>query len=445
LETTRIRRVKLDRVRSVESPPAGGRARNEVETAGSKTNPGQLAASREARSMAEVCNIALLGQKFMGRTHSHAYLQAHRFFNVPLTPVMHTIVGLDLIALAPFADRWGWKNYSTTWKDVVRNPDIHLVDVSTPNYMHTEQACAALAAGKHVACEKPLAHTLKDARAMKNAAARARRAKTFVWYNYRRCPAVALAHRLVKEGRLGRLYHVRATYLQDWAGPQTPLGWRFQKKYAGTGAHGDLNAHIIDLARFVTGQEIVEVSGAVAETFIVDRPLPASANRPAVPTGGERKTPTGKSDVDDCVLFLARFKDGAVGSFEATRVASGNMNTGQMEINGELGSLRFSLDEMNVLWSFDAREERRTAGWRRIICTATGEHPYAGAGWGEGRMTGYGSTFVHMVADILAALAGEEPTVPLPSFADAYETQRVLEAASLAAKHRAAVKLTEIK
>lgn len=184
--------------------------------------------------MSDACNVALLGQKFMGRAHSNAYLKAARFFNLPLRPVMHTIVGLDLISLAPFAARWGWRNYSTAWKEIVRSPEIHLVDVTTPNSMHADQAIMALSAGKHVACEKPLAHTLKDARAMKNAAARARKCRTFVWFNYRRCPAVALAHRLVQEGRLGRLYHLRASYLQSWGGPQTPLVWRFQKKYAGT-------------------------------------------------------------------------------------------------------------------------------------------------------------------------------------------------------------------
>jgi predicted dehydrogenase len=394
--------------------------------------------------MPEDCNIALLGQKFMGRAHSNAYLKAVRFFNLPRTPVMHTIVGLDLIALAPFADRWGWKNYSTTWKDVVKNPEIDLVDVSTPNYMHAEQAVAALSAGKHVACEKPLAHTLRDARAMRNAAVKARRCKTFVWYNYRRCPAVALAHRLVKEGRLGKIYHVRAAYLQSWGGPDTPLVWRFQKKYAGSGAHGDLNAHIIDMARFITGQEIVEVSGAIAETFHVERPLPSSVGR--LTAGGlPAKKQMGKSDVDDCVLFLARFKDGAVGSFEASRVATGNLNNNNIEINGEYGSVRFGFEDMNLLWYFDNREERATSGWRRIMCTAAGEHPYAGAWWSDGRLIGYEHTFVNMVADMMAVLGDEEPIVPIPTFADAYETQRVLEAALLAAKHRAAVKIAEIK
>ncbi len=309
--------------------------------------------------------------------------------------------------------------------------------------MHAEQALAALSAGKHIACEKPLAHTLKDARAMKNAAARSRRSKTFVWYNFRRCPAIAFAHRLVQEERLGRIYHLRATYLQSWGGPETPLVWRFQKKYAGSGAHGDLNSHIIDLARFILGQEFVEVTGAIAETFISERPLPPSGKSTGAGSRGKRQT--GKSDVDDAVLFMARFKEGTLGTFEATRVASGCANDLRLEIHGEAGALRFSFDDMNHLWFFDANDEKATAGWRRIDCTSAGDHPYAGAWWPDGHPIGYEHTYVNMVADMLAELGGEEPIVPLPSFIDAYEAQRVLEAATLAARHRAAVKLSEIK
>ncbi len=394
--------------------------------------------------MSDTCNVALLGLKFMGRAHSNAYLKASRFFNLPKRPVMHTIVGRDLIALAPFADRWGWKNYSTTWKDVVKSTEVDLVDVSTPNYMHAEQALAALSAGKHVACEKPLAHTLKEARQMKNAAVRSRRSKTFVWFIFRRCPAVAFAQKLVQDGRLGRIYHLRASYLQDWGGPETPLGWRFQKKYAGSGAHGDLNAHIVDLARFITGQEITEVTGAIAETFIPERIVPPTPTKRGLPPARARKQ-KGKSDVDDAVLFLARFKDGTVGSFESTRVAMGDQNALRFEVNGELGSLRFDLEDMNVLWFHEATDDRGTVGWRRIMCTTAGEHPYAGAWWPDAHIIGYEHTYVNMVADIMAELGGEEPLVPLPTFADAYEVHRVLEAALLAAKHRAAVKVNEIK
>lgn len=394
--------------------------------------------------MSQVCNVALIGQKFMGRAHSNAYLKAQRFFNLPVTPVMHTIAGLDLISLAPFADKWGWKKYSTSWKEVVKDPAINLVDVSTPNYMHADQAMAALAAGKHVACEKPLADNLKDAREMKNAAARARRCHTFVWFNYRRCPAVALAYELVRQQRIGRIYHVRASYLQSWGSPDTPLTWRFQKKYAGSGAHGDLNAHLIDLARFLTGQEFVEVSGALAETLIHDRAPQTMPQKPVASVSRRRKLRE-KVDVDDCVAFVARLAGGTVATFEATRLATGHYNDNSIEINGEHGALKFSFEDMNTLWFFDNREERTTAGWRRIMCTAGGSHPYAGAWWPEGHIIGYEHTFVNMVADMMNALGGEKPLLPLPDFADAYETQRVLEAALLAAKQRSAIKMTEVK
>lgn len=392
--------------------------------------------------MPGICNVALLGQKFMGRAHSNAYLKADKFFNLPLRPAMHTVVGLDLIGLTAFAARWGWRYYSQSWKDVIKNPEIHLIDISTPNNAHAEPALAALAAGKHVAVEKPLAGTIKDARAMRNAAVRARKSKTFVWCNYRRCPAVALMREMVREGRLGRIYHIRSTYLQSWGGPETPLSWRFQKKHAGSGAHGDLSSHLVDLTRFISGQEVLEVTGAIAETFVVDRPLAEGAKAAPRPGG---KRPMGKSDVDDCVLFIARLAGGATASFEVTRIAPGRQNAIHIELNGEHGSVWFSFDDMNHLWYFDGREERRFAGWRRIMCTSAGNHPYAGAWWPDGHPIGFEHTYVNMVADIMLALAGQDPIEPLPDFADAYETQRVLEAALLAAKHRAAVKINEIK
>src|SRR5947208_4555742 len=208
-------------------------------------------------------NVCLVGHKFMGRTHSNAYLKVNKFFtDLPVAPVMHTIVGRNAEELREFAQRWGWRNTSTDWKAAVSNPEVGLVDIGTPNNAHAEMSIAALEAGKHVACEKPLAGTLAEARQMRDAAKKARKSKTFVWYNYRRVPAVALAHQLVKAGKIGRVYHVRAYYLQDWAGPEVPLIWRFQKKIAGSGSHGDLGAHIIDMARFVTGDEFNEIGRA---------------------------------------------------------------------------------------------------------------------------------------------------------------------------------------
>ncbi len=395
--------------------------------------------------MPDQCNVALIGQKFMGRAHSNAYAKAPKFFNLPVNPVMHTIVARDLISLAPFADRWGWKKYNTDWKDVVKDGEIDLIDISTPNYNHSETALAAISNGKHVACEKPLSGTLKEARQMKNAASRSRKVKTFVWYNYRRCPAVALAQQLVASGKLGRLYHVRARYLQSWGTPDAPLVWRFQKKYAGSGAHGDLNAHIIDMARFITGDEITEVSGAISETFVTERPVPQTKVKSPATAGRRQRQQKGKVDVDDAVLFLARFHKGAVGTFEASRLATGNLNNHGIEINGEKGALKFDFEDMNVLWYYNAEDDDTTIGWRRIMCTSAGKHPYAGAWWPEAHIVGYEHTFVNMVADMMAVLGGEEPIVPVPDFADAYETQRVLEAALLSAKNRCAVRLTEIK
>ena len=380
--------------------------------------------------MSRSCNLALIGQKFMGRAHSNAWGQVAKFFDLPVTPVLHTIAARDKEGLQPFADRWGWQNCSGRWRDIAENPEIDLVDIGTPNDVHAEQAIAMLEAGKHVACEKPLAGTLADARLMRDAA-RKSKAKTFVWYNYRRCPAVGLAQRLVSEGRIGRIYHVRASYLQSWGGPETPLLWRFKKKNAGSGAHGDLNAHIVDMARFITGDEISEIHGSVARTFIKERER----------LDGKGK---GRSDVDDSVAFLASFKGGATASFEASRLATGHQNANSIEINGEKGSLHFNFEDMNLLRFCDASDGGREGGWRRIMCTDPG-HPYAAQWWPDAHVIGYEHGFTNMAADILKVLGRKKPELPLPDFADAYETQRVLEAALIAAKERSAVKLSQVK
>lgn len=374
--------------------------------------------------------IALIGQKFMGRAHSNGWSQAPRFFDLPVAPELAVICGRDAGSLAPFAARWGWRRWTTDWRSLAADDSISLVDIGTPNHLHAEQAIAMLEAGKHVACEKPLAGTLADARAMRNAAT-ASRAKTFVWFNYRRCPAVALARRLIRERRLGRIYHVRASYLQDWGGPATPMSWRFRKREAGSGAHGDLNAHAVDLARFLLGDEVTEVHGAVARTFIRERPVAGARSK-------------GRSDVDDAVLFTASFSSGTVASFEATRLATGNQNANRIEINGELGSLRWDFEAMNELWFHEAALGRGTAGWRRIVATAGDAHPWAGAYWPDAHLIGYEHTFVSMAADICLALGRRRVPVPLPDFADAWETQRVLEAALIAARERAAVRIAEI-
>ena len=215
----------------------------------------------------QTINVAMIGQGFMGRSHSNAWGQVAKFFKCPIKPVMHTVFGQPEENPQAFADNWGWKNASTSWEQLVASPDIGLVDVVTPNFMHAPPAKAAIAAGKAVACEKPIAGTLSEAREMAQAANKAG-VPTAGWVCYRRCPAVALAHQLVKDGVIGDIRHVRAHYLQDWAGEAVPLSWRFMKDQSGSGAHGDLNAHIVDMTRFVTGQDVTEICGAIAETFI---------------------------------------------------------------------------------------------------------------------------------------------------------------------------------
>jgi predicted dehydrogenase len=388
-------------------------------------------------------NVALIGQGFMGRSHSNAWGQVAKFFKPPLTPVMYAVFGQPEENPAAFAANWGWKNASTDWQTLVASPEVGLVDVATPNYVHAPVAKAAIAAGKHVACEKPIAGSLSDAREMAKAA-RAAKVKTFVWFNYRRCPAVALAHQMVKSGRLGQIRHVRAIYLQDWADESVPLLWRFDKELAGSGAHGDLNAHIVDMTRFVTGQEITEISGAIAETFIKERTLPTGVATGGIAAGREGASGKGKVTVDDTVLFLARFSGGAVASFEAARQATGNQNRNGFEINGTKGSVKFDFERMNELKYYDATLPRVVQGWSTIMCTHGADHPYVANWWPDAHTIGYEHCFTNEAYDILRVLAGEAPTVPIPDFEDAYQTQRVLEAALLSAAERRAVKMDEV-
>ena len=393
----------------------------------------------------QAVNVCLIGHKFMGRTHSNAYLKVGKFFDLPVLPVMHTIVGRNKPELEEFAARWGWQHTSTEWKEAIKNPEISLVDIGTPNNMHAEMAIAALEAGKHVACEKPLAGNLAEARQMRDAARKAR-GKTFVWYNYRRVPAVALAHQFARAGKLGRIYHIRACYLQDWAGPDVPLIWRFQKAVSGSGSHGDLNAHIIDMARFISGEEVTEVVGALAETFIKEREIPAQGSSGGIASGAAAaKGKMGKSDVDDAFLFLARMSGGGVASFEAARQATGNQNRNGIEINGDKGAIRFNFEDMNWLEFYDATLPRKQQGWTKIMVTHGGDHPYAANWWPDAHVIGYEHGFINQVADMMMLLGNQQPVVPLPDFEDAYKTQQVLEAAAVAAEQRRPVSVAEMK
>lgn len=436
---------------------------------------GRRSALLSADTMPEPIGVALIGTRFMGRAHSNAWSQCGRFFDLP-RPVRQVLAaGRDAGHTEAFARRWGWGRGTAAWREALNDDSVSLVDVGTPNHVHAEMSIAALRAGRHVACEKPLAGTLDDARRMRAEAAKAKRRgiHTFVWFNYRRCPAVALAHRLVREGRLGRIHHVRAHYLQDWGRASTPLVWRFRRAEAGSGAHGDLNAHIVDMARFITGDEIREVVGAIEETFVRRREIPmeiggeiagASSGRAGAGrgrlkgrlrgasggvsggvSGGGGRQRYGRSEVDDCVLFLARFERGAVASFEATRLATGNQNRNEIEINGERGSIRFDFERMNELLWWDDTLPSRLRGWSRIMCTNAGDHPYAAAYWPAAHLIGYEHGFVSMAADIVRVLSGRKPEVPLPDFEDAWRTQCVLEAALRSARQRRPIAISSIR
>ncbi|MGH3655629.1 MAG: Gfo/Idh/MocA family protein [Micromonosporaceae bacterium] len=368
----------------------------------------------------------MVGYAFMGRVHSQAWRTVSRVFDLPVVPRMATICGRDERATAEAADRHGWASYSTDWRRLLARDDIDLIDICTPGDTHAEIAIAALEAGKHVLCEKPLANTVPEAAAMAEAAASAARRgiRSMVAFNYRRVPAMALARQLVREGRLGTIRHVRARYLQDWiVDPEFPLVWRLRKEKAGSGALGDIGAHIVDLAQFVTDDVLTGVS-ALTETFIKQRPLPADS-----PAGGLAATgggsATGEVTVDDCALFHGRFAGGAVASFEATRFATGRRNGLSIELNGSAGSLAFDFESMNELHFYDHTEDPATAGFRRILVTEP-DHPYLEAWWPPGHVLGYEHTFTHELADLLAAIG--DGTDPTPSFADGLRVQRVLAA-----------------
>jgi len=369
--------------------------------------------------MAEGIRIGLVGYKFMGKAHSNAYLNVARFFNLPQPPVMKAICGRSEAAVRAVAEQWGWESVETDYHKLVARDDIDLIDIATPNNTHAEIAIAAAKAGKHVVSEKPLAMNVAEARKMLQAVRRAG-VKHMVWFNYRRVPAIALAKKLIEEGRLGRIFHIRAVYLQDWiVDPEFPLVWRLRREVAGSGAHGDLNAHIIDLARYLVG-EFASVVG-MSETFIKERPLEVEAG--GLSGRGGRKR--GKVTVDDAVLFLARFRNGAIGSFEATRFATGRKNGERIEINGEKGSLVFNFERMNELEFYSAEDAPGEQGFKTILVTEP-VHPYMSAWWPPGHIIGYEHTFVNQAADLLTGIAEDKPLSP--DFEDGLRCQQVLDA-----------------
>ena len=365
--------------------------------------------------------VGMIGYAFMGAAHSQAWRTAPRFFPLPMRPEMTVLCGRHESAARDAADRMGWADVETDWKALLLRDDVDLVDICTPGDTHAEIAIAALEAGKHVLCEKPLANTEAEAEAMTVAAeaARSRGVRAMVGFTYRRVPAIQLARRLVADGRLGAIRQVRAAYLQDWlADPEAPLSWRLDKQRAGSGALGDIGAHIVDLVQFITAQRLTGVS-ALLETFVHERPVAAEFSG-LHGRGGEGRGPV---TVDDAAVFTARLSGGGIGVFEATRYAWGRKNAIRLEINGTTGSIAFDFEDMNVLNFYDATQAAVEAGFRRIVVTEPG-HPYIAAWWTAGHGLGYEHAFTHQVVDLVGSIAaGRQPE---PSFADGLQVQRVL-------------------
>ena len=361
-------------------------------------------------------SVALIGTKFMGRAHSNAWRQAPRFFDLPADIRMVAICGRDHAGTRRAAKTLGWERAVYDWKAIMADSNIDIVDICTPNDSHAEIAIAAARAGKAILCEKPLARNSTEARRMVDAVKRSR-IPNMVCFNYRRVPAVALTKEMIDTGEIGdRIYHFRARYAQDWiANENFPMVWRLQSKVAGSGALGDIGAHIIDLARFLVG-EIAGVS-AVRETFVKRR---LTKNRSYA-----------KVDVDDAVNVVGKFKNGAMLSLEATRFAPGRKNQLSFEINGSRGSLAFDLEKMNRLRFYDARDPEYGRGFRDIIVTEP-NHPYIKNWWPAGHVIGYEHSFVHTVVDFVDAIVTRRPAQP--DFADGLKTQRILDLIRRAAR-----------
>jgi len=375
--------------------------------------------------------IGLIGYGFMGRAHSNAYAKVGNFFDSEYELVRQAVCARDEEKLKAFATRWGYQTIETDWKKLIARDDIDLIDIAVPNNLHAEIATAAAKAGKMILCEKPLAMNPKEAEKMVAAIAKAG-VPNMVWYNYRRCPAVVLAKQLIDEGRLGRVFHYRANFLQDWTiSPELPQGgaglWRLDAKAAGSGVTGDLLAHCIDTALWLNGG-IADVN-AMTETFIKER----------------KHTVSGKVEkvkIDDACAFLCHFNNGALGLFESTRYARGHKALYTFEVNGEHGSLKWDLHDLHRLQWFDHKDESNLRGWRSIH-VSDGDHPYIKNWWVPGLQIGYEHSFVHQVADFLKGLETGAPAKP--DFADGLATDYVVDAVLTSARTHKWVKVKQPK
>jgi predicted dehydrogenase len=359
-------------------------------------------------------NIGMVGYGFMGRAHSNAWRRVSNFFDTGYQPVLKAVAARDKAKAEAFASMWGYESVETDWRKLVERKDIDAIDICVPNDLHAEIAIAAAKAGKMVLCEKPLARTAKEALPMVRAVERAGVPNT-VWYNYRRVPAVSLIKQVVEEGKLGKIFHYRANFLQDWTiSPDVPQGgtgtWRLDVKAAGSGVTGDLLAHCIDTAIWINGS-IAKVS-AMTETFVKERMHALTRKKEKV-------------GIDDAAAVLARYSNGSIGTFESTRYARGHKALYTLEINGERGSFMWDLHEMNHVKWFDHSKEGRLRGWTDILVT-DGEHPYLGKWWVPGLVIGYEHSFVHQAADFLEGLKTGKPCSP--TFREALETTKVCDA-----------------
>jgi myo-inositol 2-dehydrogenase/D-chiro-inositol 1-dehydrogenase len=378
----------------------------------------------------KIFNIGMVGYGFMGRTHSNAFLQAGRFFDLEYQPVLNVVCARNTARADAFAANWGYQSTETDWRKLVERSDIDLIDIASPNDTHAEIAIAAAKAGKIVMCEKPLGRTSAEAAAMVDAVESAE-VPNMVWYNYRRVPAVMLLKQLLDEGRLGRIFHYRAKFLQDWTISQDlPQGgeglWRLDAAVAGSGVTGDLLAHNIDTALWLNGP-IRELT-AMTETFIKQR----------------KHNLTGKVEpvgIDDASAFLCRFQNGSLATFEATRYARGHKALNTLEINGEHGSAMWDLHDLHRVQWFDHRDEGRLRGWRSIH-VSDGDHPYMKHWWVPGLQIGYEHTFIHQAADFLEALASGKTAAP--TFRDGLATDHVTDAVLKSAKTRQWEKIAEV-
>ncbi len=382
--------------------------------------------------MAKPLRIGLIGYGFMGRAHSNAYRKVSNFFDLEYTPVLKAICARNEANAVAFAKKWGYESVETDWKRIIERDDIDAVDICTPNNTHADIAIAAAKAGKMILCEKPLSMDGPEGEAMVKAVEKAK-VPNIVWYNYRRVPAVTMAKKLIEEGRLGKIFHYRAKFLQDWTiSPELPQGgaglWRLDVKAAGSGVTGDLLAHCIDTAIWLNGS--MDSVTAMTETFIKKR----------------KHTLTGKTEkvgIDDACAFLARFKNGSLATFESTRYARGHKALYTFEINGEHASIFWDLHDLHRLQYFDHKDEGKLRGWRSIHVTDHGgDHPYMDKWWVPGLQIGYEHSFVHQVADFIASLSSGKPAGP--TFRDALETQYICDAVLASARNGAWLKVKSV-